>query len=60
MCFTNKFVQDNPDYYVDVKLCAFYDCEMKSAMKIFEGTSGKADILKFHLVSEENGYLSNG
>ena len=59
MCFTNKFVQDDPDYYVDVKLCVFSDREMKSAMKIFEGTSGMADILKFHLVSEENRYLSN-
>ena len=60
-CFRayRKFVQDNPDYFVDVKLCAFSDREMQSAMKIFEGTSGKADILKFHLVSEENGYLSN-
>ena len=33
----NKFVKDNPDYDVDVKLCAFSDGEMRSAKKQFDG-----------------------
>ena len=32
----NSFVQDNPDYEVEVLLCAFGEGEMKEAQKIFE------------------------
>lgn len=31
-----KFVADYPDYYVDVKLCAFSAKEMQEAQKVFD------------------------
>ena len=34
----NKFVQDFPDYIVDVKLCAFFSSEMVEAKKEFRRT----------------------
>ena len=36
----SKFVQDYPDYEVDVKLCAFSSAEMKEAEKVFSGVKG--------------------
>ena len=31
-----KFTEDYPDYEIDVKLCAFTDSELKSALKMWE------------------------
>ena len=33
----NQFVADNPEYDIDVKLCAFTLTEMVSAKVVFEG-----------------------
>lgn len=41
ICAYNKFIEDHPDVFVEVTLCAYSESEMESAQKVYDKMMGK-------------------